>query len=136
MAHARRCSYELKDALSDSEYKKKAKDLRFFELLDAMRAEEDPKSLSRMRVEFSRRLVFALASLCFVLVGIPLGIQSHRRQSSVGLGISLGVAGAFYFFCITAVSLSKKPELHAHWILVVPVVACLVLSVFLVSRND
>lgn len=94
------------------------------------------REISRAKTEIGSRLTLALACLCFVLVGIPLGIQSHRRQSSVGLGISLGVAGAFYFFCITAVSLSKKPELHAHWILVVPVVACLVLSAFLVSRND
>ena len=74
--------------------------------------------------------------LLVVLIGIPLGIQSHRRQSSVGLGISLGVAGVFYLFCITGQSLARHPELHAHWIVCAPMVVCFVLAAFLISRHN
>ena len=99
----------------------------------AFRAE---KELSRAKVEIGVRATLAAACLCFVLVGIPLGIQSHRRESSVGIGLSLAIAGAFYFFCITAESLSKHPELHAHWLLPVPVVICLALHVWLMHRHE
>ena len=82
------------------------------------------------------RATLAVACFCFVLVGIPLGIQSHRRESSVGIGISLAIAGAFYLFCITAESLSKHPELRAHWLLPVPVVVCLAMHVWLMNRHE
>jgi lipopolysaccharide export LptBFGC system permease protein LptF len=94
------------------------------------------REISRAKVEIGVRATLAAACLCFVLVGIPLGMQSHRRQSSVGIGISLAIAGAFYIFCIAAESLSKHPELHAHWLLPVPVVVCAVLGAVLIRRRD
>ncbi len=135
MAHARRCSYELKDALSDSEYKKKAKDLRFFELLDAMRAEEDPKSLSRMRVEFSRRLVFALASLCFVLVGIPLGIRAQRKESSVGMALSLAIALGYYLAAMWTITMQKHYAIRPDLLMWLPVAASLAAAAWFTRRN-
>ena len=103
------------------------------ELAPAFRAE---KELSRKKVEIGVRATLAVACFCFVLVGVPLGIQSHRRESSVGIGLSLAIAGAFYLFCITAESLSKHPELHAHWLLPVPVVVCLAMHVWLMHRHE
>ena len=97
---------------------------------------KEETEISRAKVEIGTRTTLALACLCFVLVGVPLGIQNHRRQSSVGIGLSLAIAGAFYFFCITAESLSKHPEMHAHWILPVPVLACLALAAWLVRRQN
>ncbi len=103
------------------------------ELEPRFRAEKD---LSRAKVEIGVRATLAVACFCFVLVGIPLGIQSHRRESSVGIGVSLAIAGAFYLFCITAESLSKHPELRAHWLLPVPVVVCLAMHVWLMNRHE
>ena len=93
-------------------------------------------AIARAKAEVSSRAVLASACLCFVLVGIPLGIQNHRRQSSVGLGIALAVAGVFYLFCIAGQSLAKHPALHAHWIVLAPMVASLVLAAVLVSRHN
>ena len=98
--------------------------------------EREARNLSRAKAEIAVRTTLALACVCFVLVGIPLGIQSHRRESSAGLAISLAVAGAFYFFCITGESLAKNPAFSAHWIVGAPVVACLALSAVLVSRQN
>ena len=94
------------------------------------------KEVSRAKVEIGVRATLALACFCFVLVGVPLGIQSHRRESSVGIGLSLAIAGAFYLFCITAESLSKHPELRAHWLLPVPVAVCLAMHVWLMHRHE
>ncbi|MBR1608923.1 MAG: LptF/LptG family permease [Kiritimatiellae bacterium] len=94
------------------------------------------REISRAKTEIANRFALAAACFCFVLAGIPLGLQSHRKQSSAGLGIAMAVAGAFYFFCITAESLSKNPSFPAYWLPLVPVAACLVLSVCLTRRND
>ena len=40
--------------------------------------EEALKEVSEHKVELNKRFVFAMASLCFVLIGIPLGIRSQR----------------------------------------------------------
>lgn len=93
-------------------------------------------SIARAKAEVASRAVLAAACFCFVLIGIPLGIQSHRKQSSVGLAISLAVAGAFYLFCITGQSLAKHPALHAHWLVLAPAAVCLGLAAFLIARND
>lgn len=98
--------------------------------------EAGARDISRAKAEIAVRATLAAACTCFVLVGIPLGIQSHRRESSAGLALSLAVAGAFYFFCITGESLAKNPAFHAHWIVVAPVVACLALSAVLSKRQN
>ena len=123
---------------------RRTKDLPTWALLrDVLSASAKPPStpegrvaISRAKAEIASRAVLAAACLCFVLIGIPLGIQNHRRQSSAGLGISMAVAGVFYLFCIAGQSLAKQPELHAHWIVCAPMAVCLALAAFLVSRND
>ena len=129
---------------SDGRLHRRTKDLRTWELLrDILSAEAKPPvdkagvvAIARAKAEVVSRAVLAAACLCFVLIGIPLGIQSHRRQSSVGLGISLAVAGVFYLFCITGQSLAKHPELHAHLIVFAPMGVCIVLAAVLSSRNN
>ena len=124
--------------------RRRTKDLPTWALLrDILSAAEKPPvdrrgevAIARAKAEVASRAVLAAACLCFVLIGIPLGIQSHRRQSSVGLAISLGVAGVFYLFCITGQSLAKHPALHAHWIVCAPMAICLVLGAILISRNN
>lgn len=93
-------------------------------------------AIARAKAEVASRAVLAAACLCFVLIGIPLGIQNHRRQSSAGLAISLGVAGVFYLFCIAGQSLAKHPSLHAHLLVLAPMVVCVVLAAVLIARND
>ena len=128
----------------DGKLHRRTKDLPTWALLrDILSASAKPPrdrdgviAIARAKAEVASRAVLAAACLCFVLIGIPLGIQSHRRQSSVGLGISLGVAGVFYLFCITGQSLARHPELHAHWIVCAPMVVCFVLAAFLISRHN
>ena len=43
------------------------------------------------------------------LHGIPLGIKAQRRESSVGVLISMLLVLAFYLFILVAESLSKRP---------------------------
>lgn len=94
------------------------------------------KTLSQSRVEIHSRISLALACVCFVIVGIPLGIQNQRRESSVGLAFSLAIAGAYYLFGITAESLAKHPAFYPHLIVWVPVAICLVTSAIFTTKNN
>ena len=91
--------------------------------------------LSDIQTEFQKRWVFAFASVCFVLVGIPLGIRAQRKESSIGMAISLGVALSYYMIVILMSSLSKNFRAEPEILIWLPVVACLALAAYLVPKN-
>ena len=133
--------------VKSGKYVKKGKDLRFFELLDKIRADsaelesgadegkEGRRNLSKLKVEMSKRFVFAMASLCFVLVGIPLGIQAQRKESTIGMAISLAIALGYYLFAMLMLSNQKSYAMHPEVLMWLPVAVCLALSAWLVRRN-
>ena len=41
--------------------------------------------------EFQARISFALACFTFVVVGMPLAIQTQRRETSIGVLLTLGI---------------------------------------------
>lgn len=98
--------------------------------------EQGKKDLSRALVQVNSRLALALACFCLVAVGVPMGIKQHRRESSLGISISLAVACGFYLFCMTAESLAKHPDYHAHYIVWIPVIACLIISAIYTAKNN
>lgn len=133
--------------VKESRYIKKGKDLRFFELLGKIRADraamksgaeprkEGRRNLSKLKVELSKRLVFAMASICFVLVGIPLGIRSQRKESTIGMAISLAIALGYYLFVMLMLSMQKAYAIHPEFLIWLPVGVCLALSAWFVKRN-
>lgn len=120
------------------------KDMRSWELMRDIlvartippRTAPEKRAISRAKAEIASRLSLAMACFCFVIVGIPLGIQNHRRQSSIGLALAGSVAGAFYLFCILGESLAKNPTFNAHWIIFTPVLICLVLAAIATKKQN
>ena len=154
MAQANRFRYIVKDAIDDTKYTKKDKDLRFFEMLAKISAGEKAvreatgsskvkgteknlrkRDLSKTKTEFSKRIVFALASLCFVLVGAPLGIKAQRKESSIGMAISLAVSLGYYMVVILMLSLQKNFLIHPEFLIGLPVLACFLLASRLIPKN-
>ena len=154
MARANRFRYVVKDAISEPKFKRKDKDLRFSELLASIREQRRlvsaasgssrakgternlrRRDLSKSRVELSKRFVFALASICFVLVGVPLGIKAQRRENSVGMVISLGVSLGYYMVVILMLSLQKDFAVHPEWLIFLPPLAGLALGAVLLRRH-
>ena len=82
-----------------------------------------------------KRWVSAFASLCFVLVGVPLGIRAQRRESTIGMAIALVVALAYNLLELLMTSLSKNYAVHPEILIWLPVVLCLVLAVRLIPKN-
>lgn len=153
MARAARYQHRIVDALKSSKYNRKDKDFRFLEMISAIskakrnveRAKGATKKgteryfakryLSDIQTEFQKRWVFAFASICFVLVGAPLGIRAQRKESSVGMAISLAVALSYYMVIILMSSLSKDFRAQPEFLIWLPVLACLVFASYLIPKN-
>lgn len=154
MARASRFQYRVKDALKEKRYIKKVKDFRTFEMISRLgQLNEQLKKAtgssrikgterhfvkcerSKLRTEFMKRFVFAMASLCFVLVGIPLGIKAQRKESSIGMAISLVVSLGYYLVVILTLGLDNQPQLYPEYVIWLAVIACFALAARLVPKN-
>ena len=110
------------------------KDARMRRYIEDLR-EEVPRELSVHKVELCKRFVFAMASLCFVLIGIPLGIRSQRKESTIGMAISLAVSLGYYVIVILMLSCEEIYAIRPEILIWIPVVICMVLSARLIRKH-
>ena len=110
------------------------KDERARRYIESLR-DEAPRELSVHKVELNKRFVFAMASLCFVLVGIPLGIRSQRKESSIGMAISLAVSLGYYVVVILMLSCEEVYAIRPELLIWIPVAVCFVLATHLIRRH-
>ena len=100
----------------------------------AKSAKERAGELSAAKTEINKRFSFSLASFAFALIGVPLAITAHRKETSVGFMLSLGVAFTYFLFILIADALKHNPKVHPELLIWAPNVIFIGLGAWLFLR--
>ncbi len=103
------------------------------QLMDQLNS-TDRKEQSSSRTEINKRFSFPFSCLAFALIGVPLGITAHRRETSMGYLMSLVVAFFYFLFIIIADTLRGNSQLHPELLVWFPNVLFLALGLILFRR--
>jgi lipopolysaccharide export system permease protein len=136
---------DIAQMMKGREVSKKRKNMRISELLfharnamivPGMSLRDQALQRSHYLVEIHQRICLALSPFMFVLVAIPLGIRSHRKESSVGMVMSLGIMFIYYVFIILSDTFDSHPEIHPWLIPWIPILFGEILGFFLIHRAN
>ena len=72
------------------------------------------------RVELSKRLGNALATIALALLAVPLAVTAQRKETSVGFAISLALGLVYYLLIFVADLARNRPELHPELLVWMP----------------
>ncbi len=86
------------------------------------------------RVEYHRRLSLSIACLAFAFIGIPLGITAHRKETSVGIALSLILAFGYLLVITFAQGFANTPMAQPIIIMWLPNIIFLGLGGYLFFR--
>ena len=97
-------------------------------------AREIAGDISAAKTEINKRFSFSLASFAFALIGVPLAITAHRKETSVGFLFSLGVAFAYFLLILIADTMKHNPKVYPELLIWAPNVIFIGLGAWLFLR--
>ncbi|HSR88592.1 MAG TPA: LptF/LptG family permease, partial [Pontiella sp.] len=87
-------------------------------------------------VELNQRICLSIAPFMFVLIAIPLGIKSHRKESSVGMLISLGIVFFHYLFIILSEVFDNNLQVRSWIFPWIPIILSQIGGLILLRRAN
>jgi lipopolysaccharide export system permease protein len=103
------------------------------QLLDQLKS-ENTRERSASRTEINKRFSFPFACVAFAIIGVPLGVTAHRRETSIGFAMGLIVATTYFLFVIIGDTLRGNPHAHPELLVWFPNILFIVLGVLLFRR--
>jgi LPS export ABC transporter permease LptF len=103
------------------------------QLLEQLRS-ENQQERSASRTEINKRFSFPFACIAFAIIGVPLGVTAHRRETSIGFAMGLIVAVTYFLFVIIGDTLRGNPNVHPELLVWFPNVLFIVLGALLFRR--
>ena len=91
---------------------------------------------TRDLVEFNQRICLSLSPFMFVLIAISLGITSHRKESLLGMIMSLAIMFVYYIFIILSDAMDKYPQIYPWFIPWIPIVLGQIAGFRLLRRSN
>src|SRR5213595_2268539 len=122
------------EELYDKEKKRPSRSALSIEQLLEQLKSENKRERSASRTEINKRFSFPFACIAFAIIGVPLGVTAHRRETSIGFAMGLIVAVSYFLFVIIGDTLRGNPQAHPELLVWFPNVLFIVLGAFLFRR--
>jgi lipopolysaccharide export LptBFGC system permease protein LptF len=78
------------------------------------------QDVCELEVELNSRIALALSPIAFLLLGLPLAIRTSRRETSVGLFLSVILGGVFFLSIVVIESLAIFPAIRPQYLIWLP----------------
>jgi LPS export ABC transporter permease LptF len=122
------------DELYEKEKKRPSRSaLSITQLVDQLKS-ANKRERSASKTELNKRFSFPFSCVAFALVGVPLGVTAHRRETTIGFLFSLVIAISYFLFVIIADTLRNNPKVHPELLVWFPNVLFIVLGAILFIR--
>jgi len=73
-----------------------------------------------IKVEINQRIALALAPIAFMMLGMPLAIRTSRRETSIGLCLSVALGALYYGGVLVSDALRNNPHLYPQYVVWIP----------------
>jgi lipopolysaccharide export system permease protein len=106
------------------------------EVIETMQGAPTGELATPYLTEFQARISFALACLTFVIVGMPLAIQTQRRETSIGLMIALCIVLMYWLLVVLGRALRSHTGVYPELIAWTPNIIFQAVGFWLFSRAN
>ena len=122
------------DELYEKEKKRPSRSaLSITQLVDQLKS-ANKRERSASRTELNKRFSAPFSCIAFALVGVPLGITAHRRETTIGFLMALVIGFSYFVFWIVADTLRNNPKVHPELLVWFPNVLFIGLGAVLFFR--
>ncbi|MFH1791777.1 MAG: LptF/LptG family permease, partial [Candidatus Omnitrophota bacterium] len=100
---------DLKESLRTQKVEKKAREMTIGELRGELNdCREKGIDTTPILIEIYNKVAFAFSNLIFILIAIPIGVKTHRREKSINFGLALAVFLIYWTLMLGGVACAMR----------------------------